>query len=276
MRTILLKSNNVLAGSNNSKYEYTFPSGGAVFKDNMVALSSLSIYYSWFNISSTNGNNSYSYKWINGTIINITMPDGFYTLQNLNEYLQREMVANKHYLINADGEYVYYLEWQENATQYAVQLNCYSTPTSLPSNWTKPGISWSLGSGFCPQVTVFNNGFSNVVGFYPGSYPSTTTSIINNSFISQFTPQISPTSSILILCSIINNDLGNNQVLYSFSPNVSFGSQINVSPPQHIWNEILDGKYDKIKISFVDQDYNQLPINDNNLVLILSVIENQK
>jgi hypothetical protein len=62
-------------------------------------------------------------------------------------------------------------------------------------------------------------------------------------------------------------------VLYSFSPDVEFGSQIIVSPPQHIFNEVLDGKYYNVNISFVDQDYNVLPINDNNLVLILSVVE---
>ena len=62
MRNLIFNSNNVVANSFNSRFRYTFSGGGGytVQDGDQIALASLQIPYSWFNISAMNGNNSYS------------------------------------------------------------------------------------------------------------------------------------------------------------------------------------------------------------------------
>jgi len=63
MRTICLTSQNLVADGQNNKLVYNFPNS-VQFKDNYVSLSSISIYYSWFNISSALANNTFQYTWV--------------------------------------------------------------------------------------------------------------------------------------------------------------------------------------------------------------------
>ena len=61
---IILNSSNLVQGSNgNSTYRYQFPAGSVKFKNSKVAVASLSMYYSWYNITSGNGNNSFQIIW---------------------------------------------------------------------------------------------------------------------------------------------------------------------------------------------------------------------
>ena len=60
MRTLILNSNGVVVGSNNSKFVYTFPNGGYTFKDDAIALQELAMYFSSFNITTTYNNKSFS------------------------------------------------------------------------------------------------------------------------------------------------------------------------------------------------------------------------
>ena len=75
MNTIILNSANVIAGTNNSTLTYNFPNS-ILFDNHEIAVHSISMYYSWCNISSALGNNRFSYKWFNGgteTTINIVI-----------------------------------------------------------------------------------------------------------------------------------------------------------------------------------------------------------
>ena len=60
---IALTSENIVTGTNNSKLSYTFPTP-ITMKDNKVSLVNLSMYYSWYAVTSSNNNNSFSYVWI--------------------------------------------------------------------------------------------------------------------------------------------------------------------------------------------------------------------
>ena len=103
--SIVLNSNNVVADENGNKLVYTFPSS-KTFKDNSVVLDSMSLFYSWFNISPSYGNNVLQYRWLdtagNGyTTHTITIPSGFYDVKALNAYIQSVFITNKHYLVNS-------------------------------------------------------------------------------------------------------------------------------------------------------------------------------
>ena len=68
MRVIVMNSSNLVQDGQNNKLIYKFPNS-VVFKNSSIAVSSVSMYYSWFNISQASGNNTFNYSWTNGTTI---------------------------------------------------------------------------------------------------------------------------------------------------------------------------------------------------------------
>lgn len=262
--------------SSNSRYRYTFPVGIANFNEKFeVALGKISIYYSWFNITKKYGNNVFQYRWINNTTYTVTIEDGYYTVEQLNARLQKQMIQNNHYLINADGNYIYYLQITTSSSLYAVVLLTYAVPSSLPSGWTAPvGFSFQNRT---PQFIINNNAFQDIIGFNAGTYPPTQLTA-DYSVKSQYTPQVSPTQSILVSVSFIKNPYFNpNTILDSFTAaNTEFGSIIEVSPNTLSFVPIQQGSYSEIFVQFYDQNFQPLQINDTNLTIILYIRENQK
>ena len=283
MRTIVINSTNCVpqtSGStvDNSNFVYTFPIS-AEFKNEEIAVSSISLYYSWFSITSALGNNTFTYTWYGpaGALgpYTVTVPDGFYTVGQLNAYLQSVMISNGHYLITASGQYVYYLEFAENSSRYSVQFNSYALPTAAQAaalGYTAPG-TWPgyVAAPTTPQITISSNAFRSIIGFNAGTYP-TPVQATNYSKISDFTPQVSPVQSILISCSLVSNPLAiPNNIIYSLTPNVEFGSLITPNISNMIWNETLNGYFTSFRIQFLDQNFNPLYLRDTNLVVVLSI-----
>jgi hypothetical protein len=274
MKAVILNQTNAV---NNYTYTYRFPNP-VEFKNNQLAVASVSMYYSWPNICSatTNGrynNDQFSYTWIDGAVVSVDLPDGFYDVSALNAFLQSTMVANNHYMIDASGNYVYYLELQTNASRYAVQFNAYPVPTSLPTGWTKPG-AWAYPNPTkTPTITILStNNFGTVIGFNAGTYPS---SVQNTTYskVSDFVPQITPVSAVLITCSLVDNRYSiPNNIVYSFSPNVTYGSQIQLQQQgEFTWVDVQDGQQQSLTVTFLDQNKNPLPLLDTNIVILLSI-----
>jgi hypothetical protein len=79
-------------------------------------------------------------------------------------------------------------------------------------------------------------------------------------------------SSLIMTCSLLNNSYSiPSTLMYSFSPNVSYGSQIQISPPEMSFVDIQDGSYNDFQIVFFDQNLNRISIQDTNLVILLTV-----
>ena len=270
---IINQSNLITNGGLNNVYRYVFP-GSASFKNAKIAVSNVQIYYSWQNINTYYSNNTLSIIFPTGsgtTTLNITIPSGSYSVADLNAYIQSQMVTNKFYLIDSNGNYVYYLELVENAVLYSLQLNTFPVPTSLPSGYTNPG--WSLPTtSYTPQLIVPSTSIQSLLGFTAGTYPPTQQTT-TYSAISTSTPQVSPVSSVLLGCSLVCNRLSNPQsVLYSFSPGgVSYGSLIQSNAYQYSWVDIQDGTYNSVDITFYDQNFNALQIIDTNIIIFLLV-----
>ena len=282
MKTLIINGTNLVAqGTDNSRFIYRFPAGAVNFQKDEVAVASLNIYYSWRNISAAQGNNTFSYVWYSGagptvTTVNITIPDGSYDISQLNAYLQSIMITNNHYLITASGSYVYFLELVENPTAYAIQFNSYALLTAAQAGalgYTTPtGWPGYVTTNITPQIIISATNFRNIIGFNAGTYPSPTQTT-NYSKVSDFTPQVSPTQSVLISCSLVNNPYAlPANIIYSFSPvGTSYGSLIQPQISNFIWNSIQDGYYNSFTIQFLDQNYNSLLLQDTNLVLVLSI-----
>lgn len=384
MRTLILNSSNVVANTNNSVYEYSFPAGAINFtKGQKLALGSLQMYYSTFNITALQGNNQFSYVWIDGREITITIPDGFYDIGQLNDFLHFVMVQQGHYLLSTTGDYYYFITFAVNSSNYTISLNTYpislslypaasytiGTPTTAlitSSSPTTPQL-WSRPTNpIMPMVRILANNFRYIVGYNTGYYPqgatglATTppttplaqaaititptstfsiTSIVGTaltttgspallagmvisgtgittgtyivsgsgnswvvsvsqtvgaitgtfysmsasqspsyttiqSFSSALIPQVSPLSSYVLTCNIIQNNFAvPNSLLYSFAPRGAFGEQFTIAPPQYSFIDIQGGQYTSFRVSFLDQSLRPVALQDPNLVILLIIAE---
>lgn len=290
MRTIVLNRSNLVPDGQNNKMIYNFP-GSVDFKDSYIALSQVSMYYSWFNISERYNNNIIQYTWVVGattTTYTIDIPDGLYEVSRLNEYLQFALIQNGHYLINSAGENVYYLEMIVNPSRYAVQLNTFLVPTSLPAGFTEPA-SWVgyATQTFNPQFILPTN-INSILGYVENF---TTNANTNNayvppanddyvsklangtlSYISTTAPDIQPNSSILVSISGIDNKYANpTSVIYSIVPSVAIGALINEKPPQYAWNKLLPGTYNQLRLTILGTNLQPIQINDPAITFLLVI-----
>lgn len=302
MRTLILNEDNIVANTNNSRLEYTFPAGNvSIQKGQKLALASLQMFYSTFNITAKNNNNTFSYVWVDGTTHVVTIPDGFYSIVTLNEFLQFTMIANTHYLVDNDtSKNVYFLTMVTNASTYKVELTAFRMNTTLypvgagAGQFTNPG-TWVVPTNtilpmFSLQANAFRNiiGFSNA-GFYPqgaaGAFAIATIDAVappgqtqtptytsDQVFQSDIVPQVTPLSSFLLRCNLINNNYAvPNDLLYSFSPEGAFGDQFTVTPNQLIFINIQEGQYNKFVVEFADQTNKPVSIQDPNFVILLII-----
>jgi len=272
-QAVPLNMTNLVPSTNQNVYRYTFP-GSAYFRDASLSVKSISIFYSWQNINSTYGNNTLSIIFPTGATtatLSITIPNGTYSVSDLNSYLQSQMIANNYYLIDSTGNYVYYIELVENSVRYTIQLNEFSVPTSLPAGWTNPG--WTLPTtAYTPQFVVPSTTIQTLLGFAAGTYPAAQQTS-TYSTISTTTPQFNPVSAIMVGCNLINNLLSNPRtIIDTFTQGTTaVGSTITSIDYEYPWFPIVDGNYSSIDITFYDQNFNNLQIVDPNLNIFLLI-----
>lgn len=276
--TVIINSTNQDQSKTN-KFVYKFPQHVKFDKGSSVALQSISMYNSIFNVESARSNNKCSVKWNANTTVqyDFTIPDGFYTIPQLNYFIQQQCVLNNLYCVNANGDFVYFVELLINATRYACQINSYYLPTSANATtlgYTIPaGASWSFpASNKNIQFIVPTTGFGDLLGFTAQTLPSSVGST-NQQFLSNTTPQIAVVNSIILSCNLIQSKYTNPiNVFYSIPIKVGFGSLIDVSNSAPIYNSITEGYYSQIEIQFLDQNFNNLTLHDPDLVITLSIV----
>ena len=84
-------------------------------------------------------------------------------------------------------------------------------------------------------------------------------------------PPLEITEVILVHCDMVNNDYQHDsRVLYTFVPNKSFGSLLDISPSNHIFLKTFNSEYDEIVVWFTDQNSKPLEIEDRiNLTMVI-------
>jgi hypothetical protein len=280
MTIILLTSNQIVNRDvGNNRLVYSFQQGGINFTKNEIALGTTQLYYSWYNITSAYRNNSYSYVWVDGITYNVIMPDGNYSIDDINTYLQSFMIANTHYLVNSStNQFSYYIQWETNATYYAVQLNTYVVPSVLPAGYALPvGSTWALPAiSTTPQISILQNNFRSIIGFNAGIYPAVVPQAVTFSVLSTTSPQINPISSLQITCSIASNPYSSqSKVIYAFGvPETPFGGQILIQVPEYTFTKIVDGNYNEFEVSIVDQNGFPVALIDPQISIMLVIKNN--
>lgn len=292
MFILVLNASNIVQDGQNNKLVYNFPNS-INFKDKYIAVSSVTMYYSWFNISSNYQNNRFTYSWTSGgvtTVYTVNIPNGLYDISDINFYLQYNFIRNGHYLVNASGENVYYAEMVVNANRYAIQINTNLVPTALPVGWSNPaGMVFPLQT-FNPVITIPAN-FSNIIGYTAGfatnnnvnnAYVPPTPSVSNNyvakdalgnlSYLSNLAPNVQPNSSIFLSISNINNPYSQpSSIIYSVTPTVSIGEQVIERPPNFMWNRMIDGTYNELRMTILGIDKSPIQLNDPNMTILLTI-----
>lgn len=303
MRTLILNQENIVPNTANGRLEYVFPAGNvSIQKGQKLALASLQMFYSTFNITSLNNNNVFSYVWVDGTEHQVVIPNGYYTIATLNEFLQFTMINNTHYLIDNDtSNNVYFLTLGTNASTYKVELTTFQMNATLfpigvgAGQYTLPaGAGWVVPTAsILPMFKIPATAFRDVIGFVnAGYYPQGATGNYNEAtitgvppaqtqapayssnlvFPSDKVPQVSPLSSYLVKCNLINNNYAvPNDLLYSFSPQAVFGDQFTIAPNQLIFINIQEGQYNKFVVEFADQNNRPVAIEDPNFVILLII-----
>jgi len=284
--TIVLNQSNVISNGQNNTLVYRFPNSVS-FPHHEIAVQNISMYYAWENINASPlANNTFSYVWVSGatsTTYNITIPNGLYEVRDLNYYLQYIFIQNGTYLINTAGENVYYAEFLVNPNRYAVQINTFPVPTTLPTGWSIPVADPASGSAgwvgfptttFNPRLTIPANlnillGFTTPVPFQTAINTGVGT---NLSYVSNTAPQVQPNSSIYFSISNISNKYSvPSSIIYSLSPQVAFGEQINEYPPQFAWNKLLSGTYNEIRLQILGIDFQPITLLDPNMTIVLVI-----
>lgn len=284
--TLVINSGNVSNRNTNATFQYNFIGGTFVVDDDMeVMLSSAQIPYSIFNITSAYNNNRLIIGFPTGSATNsyttftITFPDGFYTINDIRNYVQQFCIANGLYLINASGNNVYYVDFQTSVSYYANQILLYTVPRSLPTGWTQPA-NWIGYSTFTSDRTPYlqfaqTNQFHEYLGFLNGIYPPnalTAGSTTNYSQISNRMPPVgSYVNSIIVHCSLVNNNVVSpSDIIDAFQiTNTSFGSNINYAPSIEKFVKLTKGSYSSMIIYLTDQNNNPINLLDPNVLITL-------
>ena len=257
-----------------NQFTYRLPASGFKSGKDEVALKSLTVYYSWANISAEKGNNAYSYVW-SGTTYPVVMADGIWSFGEFYAYLQQVMKANGHYLLDADGAEVYYLTITVNSALYCLSLVATPLPATLPTGYTNPAaVDLTAAGGLTPQL-VIPTGLTYLTGFAVGTYPSTAQ--LTRYTVNSGIPQISDATSMNVTCNLVDNSG------FSLTPNIlsSFvvpsgtgsGSLIQIQPSNLEWVPIRrDQTFSEITIALVDQLNRPLVLRDTaGFVAVLSM-----
>ena len=164
-----------------------------------VALSNLTIYYTWKNIKSSYKNNKFKIlapTWSD----EFALPDGSYSISDIHDYF--EYILKKH-SENVDNPSIrIYVNKIENRVTFKIN-NGYYLELITPETMKLLGSTES-------KITKDKNG-ENV-------------------------PHLEIVELVLIHCNLVNNNYQqNSRILYTFIPNKPFGSLLEISPTNNIF-----------------------------------------
>lgn len=294
--SLILNASNNINTTLNTQFRYDFLSGNFQAKDMEMCVSSVAIPYAFFNVSTFYANQRFSIIFPRQATLftlNIVLEAGFYTVADINNYIQNQMIINGLYLINKTTlQNVYFFNLSVNTTYYTTQIVATQVPTfatyttlyNLPSSGQWSGTGLPTIANKVPQLVLpATGGINTLIGWPSGTFPtvavqaSTYTQTGSGAQVAAgISPVVAPVgstiNSIVARCSILKNDVTiPSDVLDGFPINTTFGSNITYSPPFEKWIKINDGTYSSFILSFVDQDLNTIFSVDPNVAVTLLI-----
>jgi hypothetical protein len=316
METTKYRTNQFLINSSHfvsgNTFRYSLPAGRTLSLDNdsEIAITKISMYNSTFNIKAEWGNNkivlisnqfnlasSSLASYVKGTsyvdngttiqsgkkYVEITIPNGYYDINSLNNYLSFEFQKMNFYFQSTDGaDGYFFFDCLTNPVQYKCQINLSLIPTSLPGGFvlpsnpcfTLPSTATTIQVYFpsVPTLSPYGN-LGRIFGFKPSSVlPLSNVLTASSTNLSEITPRVSPITSYLIACNLVDNPSTNpSNILTQLNLGDSkFGGIIPYNDyPVYVSSQPQQAS--SIVITLFDEYLNDLEINDSQCSIILSV-----
>ena len=202
--------------------------------EKVIVLSNLSIYCTCKNIKRSYNNNKFKISTCTWNV-EFELPDGSYSVSDNQDYF--EYILEKH-VEDTDEPWVQiYVNKIENRITFKIK-DGYTLELLTPE-------TMKLLGSIKNKITEDKNG-ENV-------------------------PHLEITEVVLVHCNMVNNDYQqDSRVLYTFVPNKSFGSLLDISPSNHIFLKTFNSEYDEIIVWFTDQNSKPLEIEDRiNLTMVI-------
>ena len=199
-----------------------------------VALSNLSIYYTWRNIKRSCKNNKFKISaptWSD----EFELPNGPYSISDIQDYF--EYILKKHSESIDDPPIEIFVSKNENGIKFKIKRRYYFellTPETMKL----------LGSTES-KITGEKNG--------------------------EKVPNLEVVELVLIHCNNVNNNYQQkSRILYTCVPNKPFSSLLEISPSNHIFLKTFNSEFQKMKVWFADQNNNPLEVEDKiNITLVI-------
>ena len=109
-------------------FKYDFVQGGFTADNCEMCASSISIPYSWNNVSTYYNNKTFSLIFPTAATTvtySFVLPEGFYTVNDINYCIQQTCISNGAYLIDSSANNVYFTNMAYNATYYCTASKSY-------------------------------------------------------------------------------------------------------------------------------------------------------
>ena len=172
-----------------------------------VALSNLSIYYTWKNIKSSYNNNKFQISDLTWSE-EFELPDGLYSVSDIQDYFE--------YILKKRSESVD------------------SPSIRIYVNKIKNRITFKIKNGYYPELLT-----PETMKLF-GSTERKTTKDKNGENV----PHLEIVEVILVHCNLVNNDYQqNSRILYTFVPNKAFSSSLEISPKNHVFLKTFNSKF---------------------------------
>ena len=280
--TLVLNSSNVSNTSTNTTFKYDFVQGGFTSDNCEMCVSSVSIPYSWNNVSTYYNNKTFSLIFSTAATTvtySFVLPDGFYTVNDINYFIQQTCISNGAYLIDSALNNVYFTNIAYNATYYSIQVLLFSVPTTI-GTYTRPatGLYSTTGTGlpttaYTPRLVIPTSGsIGTIIGFASGTFPAAQT-VTSQSLLSTLTPIGTTVNSLIMQCSLVSNRVTVPSDILDSMPitNTAFGTNIVYDPSFEKFVNIANGTYSGFTVTFRDQNLNDIYAKDPNTSITLMI-----
>jgi hypothetical protein len=273
-KTVVINSSNYVINSGN-KYVYNFPQTSYFTAGSGIGVSNISIYNSIQNITAKRQNNTVTLNWL-GTLYTFTFPDGYYSVSDINYFLQNQCILNGLY-VTSGADNIYFIELQINSIRYSTSVNFYAIPTSeqaAASGYVKPtNATWNYPASPQTPSLSFGQQFGNLIGLTFGLFPPAIQST-NIQYLSTQTPVISPVDSLILTCNLINSKYSvPNNILFTIPITSTLGAIIQPSISSIVFNDILPQNFSSLEITIFDQLFQPVILLDKELTLTLIIEE---
>jgi len=279
VRSIITLNNTNYLGNN--QFSLRLPSVCSFDKDTKISLYSFTMYNSFYNISASQYQNTQiTFTWFDGTVYSWNIPDGYYSISDLNLWLQQQFLINNLYVTNAtNSQNIFFVAFKTNATLYKNEIDTNYMPSATNSTlfgYSKPTSAiWNFPSiNTCVSITI-NNNLKSFFGMTTQTSFGIISPVQNMQYVSQICPIVSPVFSIFISCNLILTKFSQVGNIFCQIPiNAEYGKLITYNSQIDTGVNVQSGMYNSINIGLWDQLYNPLQFIDNELVLMLVIDHN--